>query len=342
MDSVDTNKEGIERRNFKKYLTWSIHRFLEFMKEIYEIDVNLKKPGPHDKLIERFRNWMKDKRDASKGTQDLRCHYLKRFFDQMKDAKAELSSLTNKKVEDLFLAYAIKESLSGRRSMQATLRLFFSFCHAVGRFDRDLGRAIPTLRTYRLDKVPRGISDKEALQLIDLTKPDSVSGVRDRAILQLLYSYGIRGGQVRALKLEEIQWELGFIRFSSFKQGKEIILPLTLEVGECLLEYLEKARPVVTCPEVFVTTRAPYRPLCRNAISQIVRYSFLRADVHALSRGSHVFRHNFATRMLAQGNSLKTIADLLGHRHQETTFQYTKVDFRALDRVAMEWPEVNS
>ena len=53
----------------------------------------------------------------------------------------------------------------------------------------------------------------------------------------------------------------------------------------------------------------------------------------------HVFRHGFATRMLEQGHSLKAIADVLGHRHLQTTFIYTKVDFNVLKQVALEWPE---
>ncbi|MFQ5923811.1 MAG: tyrosine-type recombinase/integrase, partial [Anaerolineales bacterium] len=57
------------------------------------------------------------------------------------------------------------------------------------------------------------------------------------------------------------------------------------------------------------------------------------------SKGSHAFRHGFATRMVAKGHSLKAIADVLGHRHLSTTFIYTKVDFHALKEVALEWPE---
>lgn len=60
------------------------------------------------------------------------------------------------------------------------------------------------------------------------------------------------------------------------------------------------------------------------------------------SKGSHAFRHGFATRMVNKGHSLKEVADVLGHRHLSTTFIYTKVDFNALQQVALDWPvEVN-
>ena len=170
---------------------------------------------------------------------------------------------------------------------------------------------------------------------------DSAVGIRDHAILQILYSYGVRGGQLRALSLADINWAQNEIRFAPMKQGKEIIQPLTVEVGEALLAYLEKARPRTGHQEVFLTTRAPYRSLRHNALSEIVRRRMKASGIEIPSQGAHVFRHTFATRMLAQGEHLKTIADMLGHRHLTTTYQYTKVDFRALNQVALDWPEVN-
>ncbi len=342
LDSISPNKKGIERHFFKKCCTHSIHRFLEFIEEKHGIRVKSKEPCIHEAIILQFKSWLKDKRHLSKATQKLRSQYLSCFLKLLEDNKLDLPSLTHKTVEELYLAYVEKKSTALRRSMQATLRSFFSFCHSNGQIKQDLGVAIPTLRTYRLANVPHGIPNNDALQLIAYTSQNSASGLRDRAVLQILYSYGVRGGQVRTLRLEDIHWEQGFIRFAAFKQGKETIQPLTKEVGEFLLSYLLNARPKVVFPEVFMKVRAPYRPLCRNAISQIVRNSFLRAGLKAPSMGGHVFRHNFASRMLAEGNSLKTIADMLGHRHQETTFQYTKIDFLALNRVSMDWPEVTS
>jgi site-specific recombinase XerD len=63
------------------------------------------------------------------------------------------------------------------------------------------------------------------------------------------------------------------------------------------------------------------------------------AGIELSSKGAHVFRHGFATRMLQKGHSLKAVADLLGHRYLGTTFIYTKVDFNALKQVALEWPQ---
>jgi integrase/recombinase XerD len=63
------------------------------------------------------------------------------------------------------------------------------------------------------------------------------------------------------------------------------------------------------------------------------------AGLDVPSKGAHVFRHGFATRMVGKGHTLKEVADVLGHRHLSTTFIYTKVDFNALKQVALDWPE---
>jgi len=110
-------------------------------------------------------------------------------------------------------------------------------------------------------------------------------------------------------------------------------------VGQSLLYYLQNARPPSVYQEVFLTTRAPYHPLPNSStLSEIVARHIRTAGIKSHSKGAHVFRHSFATRMLQKGHSLKEIADVLGHRHLGTTFTYTKVDFNALKQVGLVWP----
>ena len=112
-----------------------------------------------------------------------------------------------------------------------------------------------------------------------------------------------------------------------------------MEVGESLLDYLRHGRPPGVFSEVFLTCRAPYHPLRGNALSEIVRRYIRAAGLDIPHQGSHVFRHAFATRMVAENHPFKAVADVLGHRYLSTTFIYTKVNFNALSQVALEWPE---
>jgi integrase len=214
------------------------------------------------------------------------------------------------------------------------------FCFQQDYIKRALDRAIPTLRTYKLATVPRGLSDTEAQQVLRGINRNSHAGRRDYAILQLLYTYGVRGGQVRALRLEDIDWAQNQILFQASKNGKDSRLPLTAPVGEGLLDYLQNSRPSYSYPHVFLTCRAPYQPLSHpSSLSAIVERHIRTAGIELPSKGAHAFRHGFATRMIHQGHSLKAVADVLGHRHLSTTFIYTKVDFNALKQVGLAWPQ---
>jgi integrase len=224
--------------------------------------------------------------------------------------------------------------------MQSALRTFLRFSLHQGYIDRPLDLAVPTLRTYKLSTVPRGLTDTEAQRILRCINRKSRVGRRDYAILQLLYTYGVRGGQVRALQMEDIDWEHNHILFKASKHGKDSRLPLTAETGESLLDYLQHSRPSSSFPHVFLTCRAPYHPLPHSSsLSAIVERHIRAAGIELCSKGAHAFRHCFATRMLHKGHSLKAIADVLGHRHLSTTFIYTKVDFNALEQVALEWPQ---
>lgn len=206
--------------------------------------------------------------------------------------------------------------------------------------DQRLDDAVPTLRTYKLASVPRGLSDSEIQAILESVDRTTVAGRRDYAILMLLHTYGVRGGQVRALRLDDIRWSDDEIWFRALKGGKDSRLPLTLEVGESLLDYLQNARPCHPFSEVFLTCRAPYHPLSDSrTLSVIVRRYIQAVGIDVPSKGARIFRHSFATRMVGEGHPLKAVSDLLGHRNLSTTFLYTKVDFSALSQVAMQWPE---
>ena len=224
--------------------------------------------------------------------------------------------------------------------MQSALRSFLRFCLHQGYIEQSLDRAVPTLRTYKLATVPRGLSDSQAQQVLRGMDRSNPVGRRDYAILQLLYTYGVRGGQVRALRFEDIDWAHNQILFKASKHGKDSRLPLTAEVGDSLLDYLQNSRPPYAYPHVFLTCRAPYHPFPHSSsLSAIVQRRFRAAGIELSSMGAHAFRHGFATRMLHKGHSLKAVADVLGHRHLQSTFIYTKVDFKALKQVALQWPQ---
>jgi site-specific recombinase XerD len=320
---------------------YSLSRFVEYLGEKGLFD-----PVPNGEiftpLLEAYLNWMQHYQHAAAGTLELRAQYLAVFLRMLGPAATPqgLAKLSPESVEAFFLVYAQKVGKAGRRSMQSALRTFFRFCLHEGYVREPLDLAVPTLRTYKLASVPRGLTEAQARQVLQCIDRQTMVGRRDYAIIQLLFTYGVRGGQVRALRLEQIDWAQSRILFAAAKGGKDSCLPLTAEVGESLLDYLQNSRSPTSDPQVFLTTRAPYHPLPRSSsLSVIIERRIQTAGIEIPSKGAHAFRHGFATRMLEQGQPLKAIADVLGHRYLGTTFIYTKVDFNSLQQVALEWPK---
>jgi site-specific recombinase XerD len=331
--------------NHLRVVRYSIHRFVSFLTDRGVFDPRIAVPV-YQPLLSAYLVWMREHQYASEGTLDLRGHSVGKFLESLgaKGTPEGLPEVTAEHIETFLIDYARGAGRAARRSMQSGLRTFFRFCFCHGYIRHRLDHAVPTLRTYRLARVPRGLGERQAQAVLRSVDRHTPSGRRDYAILQLLYSYGVRGGQVRALRMDDIRWAEDQILFRAIKNGKDVLWPLTAEVGGSLFDYIQKARPPCSFPEVFLTCRAPYRPLpASSSLSEIVRRRIVASDLDPYSKGAHAFRHTFASRMVARGVPFKAVADALGHRHLSTTFIYTKVDFNALRQVALEWPgEVRS
>lgn len=322
----------------------SINRFTAYL-DMKGLFVPLIKTPIYQALMDDYLQWLRLYQYASDGTLEVRANSISKFLQWLgpQATTQGLAGLTPEMIETFFLSHAQTIGRSGRRSMQSALRTFLRFCLQQGYFQHPLDRAVPALRTYKLSTVPRALTEEQSQRVINVVDTSTESGRRDYAILQLLYTYGVRGGQVSAMRMEDIRWADNQILFRSLKHGKDSLLPLDIEVGQSLLDYLRYARPCCSSPHVFLTCRAPYRPLAySSSLSAIVERHIRAAGIDVPSKGSHAFRHGFATRMVNKGHSLKEVADVLGHRHLSTTFIYTKVDFNALQQVALDWPvEVN-
>jgi len=296
---------------------------------------------PYQEVLQHYLDYLRCERHLSETTVKTHRVYLIPFLESLGTPLApQLQRLSPEQLLAYFTKQCQNNAPSVPRLLQGVLRRFLRFCLHRGYLERDLEAAIPPLRHYRLGAVPHGINAEDArktLECIDRTTP---VGRRDFALILLLYTYGVRGGQLRALRLQDIDWRQSRIRFPVAKGGKEVLVPLTDEVAQSLVDYLRHGRAQAPYPEVFLTAQPPFRPLrCAATVSRSVALRMRAARVELPRAGSHSFRHGFATRMLEQGQSMKTIADLLGHRNINTTFIYTKVDLTTLRQLPLDWPE---
>jgi integrase/recombinase XerD len=335
-------RTGPRSRSWGSPVAAAVHAFLGYLSSRGLPAPVTYTPPPYQKILNEYLDFLSRQRGLAQSTMQAHRRGLIPFLEHL-GADAVAKRLGDISAERVQLFWAKDTSARSRCEIQGTqtaLRTFFRFCVQRGYLKRDLAEAIPRLRTYKLSGVPRAISEEDTekvLLSIDRTTP---VGRRDFAIIQLLYTYGVRGGQVRALQLQDVEWRQSRIRFRSHKRGKEVVVPMTDQVGEALLEYLRHGRPDAPYQEVFLTAHAPVRPMkSPAAMSLLVGHRMVQVGVSCPKKGSHAFRHGFATRMLQRGQSLKTIADLLGHRNINTTFMYTKVDLPTLRQLPLDWPE---
>jgi integrase/recombinase XerD len=232
-----------------------------------------------------------------------------------------------------------KSSRENLTSLCGTLRRFFRYC-ALHRYTRaDFSGLIPFVRHYRHASLPVGMEDSALDRVLNAIDKNSPAGSRDYAIAVLMMAYGIRGISAAELLLDDIDWQRSRIRIRAQKGGKEVLLPLLEPVGEAVIRYLQHRFAETPFREVFLTTKAPFRPLSSVAISIIIRRYMKKAGVEAPGAGSRTLRHSWAIRALAHNSPIKSIADVLGHRYIDTTFIYAKADLKALREVSMPWPE---
>ena len=211
----------------------------------------------------------------------------------------------------------------------------FNYAAVRGWCAASIAAGIDGPRLFQHEGLPVGPSWPDVQRLIATTVGDSARDIRDRAILILLATYGLRSSEVAGLR--SARCELGAVkRFRSHvrKQRRAQEYPLVSEAGEAILRYLQQARPRCARREIFLTFKAPFRRLSQGALYHLVSTRLSALGIHVLRRGPHSLRHACAGHLVAEGFSLKEIGDHLGHSSAYATRIYAKVDLAGLREVA--------
>jgi integrase/recombinase XerD len=215
------------------------------------------------------------------------------------------------------------------------LRVFLRYAHREGLVRADLWKTVEWPQAYRLSTIPRSISWDDVNRVLAAVDRRSPCGKRDYAILVLLSTYGLRGREVAALTLDDIDWKRERLAIPERKAGHSTAFPLSASVGEALVDYLQHGRPDTTDRHVFFRAMAPLRPIGTAAVSACARRYLLRAGIEVPRPGSHTLRHSVVHRLVGADFSLKTIGDFVGHRSAKSTEIYAKVAVESLREVAL-------
>jgi site-specific recombinase XerD len=223
----------------------------------------------------------------------------------------------------------------------AAIRSFLRFLCVTGRCDERLVSAVPTIPSFRLHSIPASLSDEQLTHLLHCIDRSRPVGCRDYAMIQCMANLGLRAGEVARLSLDDIDWRSAILRIPISKARRFDELPLVDDVGRAIADYLRNGRPQTNVRQVFVQHKlSTGSSLSSSAVSCAVRRAFNRTDFDLPAKGAHVLRHTLGARMVRKGVSIKAIADVLRHRHIDTSMIYTKVDLPHLREVALPWPEV--
>ena len=279
-----------------------------------------------------FEAYMLKERGLSAATRRGRHWVISKFLSRTYGEAHSQAILSIKEV-DAYLQWLGEQRGYSRTSLQmvaSCLRPFCRYAAARGWCDSSLADAIKSPRVYSMDSVPIGPSWEDVKRLLALTKGDKPSDLRARAILMLLAVYGLRAGEVKSLRLEDLDWEKELLSVSCSKTRRQRIFPLSRPVGDAVLLYIRRARPRTQHREVFLTFDG--RPL--NDIYSMVSRRLRQLGAPIPHHGPHALRHACATHLLAEGCSLEQIGDHLGHQDTDSTRIYAKVDIVGLRKVA--------
>lgn len=221
------------------------------------------------------------------------------------------------------------------------LRGYLKYLQFHGDVEPALRCVIPSAPHPRLADYPVVLSDSQITAFENAFDLSGPSGMRDHAMALSMLHMGLRCIEVASLALTDVDWREGRVFLSRGKGGRVRELPLPYSCGSAIARYLRHGRPMSRDRAVFLRHTVPVGlSLNTEQVRGAMRRAYQRAGFPASFTGTHILRHTCATRMLANGAGIKSLADVLGHQSIDTTMIYTKVDFVALGRVVTSWPEV--
>lgn len=241
-------------------------------------------------------------------------------------------NVTQQHISD-YLADCKKRGLAAAsiKLIVVALKIFFRFLHVRKITERDIAEVLPMPRIERY--LPETLNEIQVEQLLNAIDTKHPLGLRDKAMVELLYSSGLRVSELVNSRLENLDLDGGTIRVTG-KGNKTRIVPVGKKAREALHAYIEGERPELvgkkTGSDIFLSVRGTKLTTVRawQILKRIAKLSGLEANIYP-----HLLRHSFATHLLGNGADLRIIQEMLGHADISTTQIYTHVDQRHLKNI---------
>ena len=270
-------------------------------------------------MIKDYNRYLRIERAMSQNTVASYCSDVKRFMDSYQ------GRIENADSEDIEQYIGSRKDLTARSQARviSSLRSFYDWLVQEGVITDNPCDNVDAPKIGR--NIPDVLSEEEVSRLMNIVDTSTWFGLRDRAILEVMYGCGLRVSEAVNLKISGLFLDEGFIRIIG-KGNKERLIPIGDLAIEALLTYMEaRILPADRASEDIVFLNRYGRPLSRISMFKIIRslaqLAGIRRDI-----SPHIFRHSFATHLIEHGADLRVVQEMLGHEDISTTEIYTHVD----------------
>ncbi len=284
-------------------------------------------------IVERFFNYLTVEKGLSANTIESYRNDIKKFQKYLADTGKDVKSFTRNDIIS-YLNY-IRDRGNQTPTIArniASLRGLCRFMLSERIIDEDPLENLSTPKGWK--HLPKILGIEDVLSLLEKPKNEKFS-LRDRAILELLYSSGLRASEIINLKLNDINFEAGFITVMG-KGSKERVVPMNERAMRSLKKYINELRPLLlrkkTSHNLFIAKGG--KPMTRQRLWQLIK---LYSGELPIKISPHTLRHCFASHLLDGGADLRALQKMLGHADISTTQIYTKVTPERLKKVHKEY-----
>ena len=274
--------------------------------------------------VKDFINYLSVERQLAKNSLLAYESDLKEYvvFLETKKIKSFSQVTRNHITQFLFYEKGRKQEASSIARALVAVKLLHRFLVKEGQLKEDITSVLESPKLWK--HLPTFLTIKEIEAILSTPNTRKIGGIRDRAILELLYATGLRVSELVGLKLVDLNLESGFLKCFG-KGGKERIVPIGRNAREFVERYLEKRQVQNGKNEaLFLGSKQAGEHLSRQAVWQMIKKYAKQARIKK-EITPHTFRHSFATHLLERGADLRVVQELLGHADISTTQIYTHI-----------------
>ncbi len=321
-----------------------LNRFIAWLVKENAIAAAPQPPEPAPTAIEAlcidYGGWLRTRCGSAPGTIKVRQRAVRsflalRFGDSAPD---DLNAISRADIVAHFETIG-ETGPAGARTKADALRSLFRFLFATGRTGRNLVPCVPRIAEPRSPTLTRHLAREEVERVLASARGDSAIARRDHAMLLAMARLGLRGQEIIAIRLDDIDWEGGEILIRG-KCARQAAMPVPVDVGEAMAGWVRNGRQG-NSRHLFVSVRPPFLPFTSSLpVRERLRNAYAASGVAppgGLVR-CHVFRHSLAMTLLQEGMPLADIGNLLRHESANTTTVYARHDIEALRPLARPWP----